>query len=281
MVGVDVAVEVGERQLGDVLVGEADALQHRHHGLGRPAVEERELHVGQDERMVALCDQQRGARVERRRLERTAVDDAGARRERVDPDAGPRGVGERQPGDHPQRDPAVTFGIVEQLDRALGHGRVPGDRVHDLAVLRRGTDERLDDRGVTRIELGRGVVLVVERREHDTFRGELGDRRMPRRPCEAERLRVEGGTRRGHEQIDPARPEPDDDDPARLPHAANPSVRGPAASPARPGSAPRRRARCSDPTSRSAGSPRRPRRGPGRAQSGSRPARPATPEAGR
>ena len=49
--GVDrVAVELRERDHGDALVGQAEALEHRDRRVGIEVLEQRELHVGEHER---------------------------------------------------------------------------------------------------------------------------------------------------------------------------------------------------------------------------------------
>ena len=59
VIGLDGAVELGQLDGRDQLVGEAEALQHRDRRGRVEMLEQRELHVGQHERVVALRDQHR------------------------------------------------------------------------------------------------------------------------------------------------------------------------------------------------------------------------------
>ena len=109
---------------------------------------------------------------------RRAVDDARVAVHRIDAEAHPREVGERHPGDQHHVDGGIG---AQQRHRALGDRGAPGHRVHHLAVLVRGGDETRRDLRVRRLEIGGGVVDVVERRERHPVGGEVVDRGMPQR----------------------------------------------------------------------------------------------------
>ena len=135
--------------------GRPEALQHDDGRRRIEALEQLQLHVRQDERAVALGDQQRS--VARRRVDREVapVDHPGAV-ERVDTEARPGELRERQPGnDHDFErvapvDAAGASTLMEERDRALRDDRAPRHRVHDLAVARRELGEARDDPGVDR-----------------------------------------------------------------------------------------------------------------------------------
>ena len=102
VVGVDVAVEVGERR----------ARRRARRGDRRAAAPSPTVSGGRAARAARASRRTRTSGWSHCAIssgapessvdgvERTAVDDPGARRQRVDPEARPRGVGERQPGDH-------------------------------------------------------------------------------------------------------------------------------------------------------------------------------------
>ena len=128
---------------------------------------------------------------------------------RVDAEPVPREVGERQPG----HDLDLDARGAQQHDRALGNRRAARHRVHDLAVLVRRFDHTRRDRRVHGVEVVAAVVEQVERLERDAFASELIDRRMARRAHVAHRHPLERGARRGQQQVDAGRTEPDHDDP--------------------------------------------------------------------
>ena len=66
MVGCHVAIEVGERDVGDALVGEPEVGEHRHGRVRREGFEEHELHLREHRSTVALRDQQRPRETGRR-----------------------------------------------------------------------------------------------------------------------------------------------------------------------------------------------------------------------
>ncbi len=96
VVGVDPAVELRERHLLDALVGQAQSLEHGDRRFGVEVFEQRELHVGEHERVIALRDEQRAGELDR--VDSACVDDAPTARHRVDAHARPRQLRERQPG---------------------------------------------------------------------------------------------------------------------------------------------------------------------------------------
>ena len=160
MIGFDVAVEVRERELDDVLVGQAEPLQHRDPMVGRRDLEQRELHVGEHEARVGLRDEHRARETGRVDAERARVDDAHTA-ERVDAEARPREIGERHAGD----DLDVDVRGAQQQHRALGDVRTARHRVDDFAVRVRGVDDVRRDRAVHRVEVVARVVQPVERLE--------------------------------------------------------------------------------------------------------------------
>ena len=139
VVGLDrAAVELLERDHRDLLVGEAEALQHRDRRVGVEVLEQRELHVGQHERVVALRDQEPAARARRRRwrARRRRARRRPSGRRRAAPTRGRRTT-------RPRPVPPRRVGIgAQQRDRALGDRGTARHRVDDLAVLVRGGDQR-------------------------------------------------------------------------------------------------------------------------------------------
>ena len=120
-----------------LLVGQPEPLQHGDRRRRVEVLEQRELHVGQHERAVALRDQQRAG--ELGEVDGAAVDDARVTLHRVDAEAHPGEIGERDARDQHEVDVRV---VAQQRDRALGDGRAARHRVHHLAVLAGGVDER-------------------------------------------------------------------------------------------------------------------------------------------
>ena len=196
-------VELRERHPLDAFVGQAQPLEHRDRRVWVEMLEQRELHVGEHERMVALRDEHRAGELDR--VDRTRVDDAPLTRHRVDPDARPRELREREPGHDVELDPP----LAQQDDSAFGDRGVAGDCVRG-AMLRGGVDEQRDHLRVGRLEIGRGVVDVIERREGHPLGFELGDRRMTAGPHEAHGCRLERVARGGQQVVGPRGSEPDD-----------------------------------------------------------------------
>src|SRR5207237_319717 len=62
VVGLDDAVEVLQGDGGDGLVGQAEPGQDRHRRLAGEALQQRQLHVGEHQRGVAVADEQRAGR---------------------------------------------------------------------------------------------------------------------------------------------------------------------------------------------------------------------------
>ena len=129
------------------------------------------------------------------------------------------------PGTTVEAELAGRGALVQQSHAALGDDRVPRHRVQDLVVLGGRGDQRVDDARVHVVDRGGVVVHVVERREGHALGREVVDRRGGA-PCarSAPGPASISARARGHEEIDPGRPEPHDHD-ARH--------RGPGASPAR------------------------------------------------
>ena len=181
-------------------------------------LEERELGVAEHEAVVALGDEHDAAEVERGGGEGTTVDDPGQRRQRVDAETGPGQLGERQAGHHPQVDPAGGRRVVQQRHRAFGDARAAGHRIGDLTVLVGRGEQRRHDVAVHVVEVGRGVVAVVEGADLDAGRDEVGDSRVPGGTHEPGRDRFQRGACRRDEEVGAARAETHDDDPTRRPH---------------------------------------------------------------
>ncbi len=137
-----------------------------------------------------------------------AVDHARVARHRVDADARPREVGERQAGEHADLDLVARGGLVQQHDRALGDRRVPGHRVDDGVAARGRGEQCTHDLGVRRVEVLGAVIGRVECLEHDPLGGELLDRGVARRAHEPSRRR---GDRRRARRGGDDRPPPDRD----------------------------------------------------------------------
>ena len=210
VVGLDVSVDIGQGDGEHLLVGEAEALEHRHFVLGRQRLEERELHLGAHELRIALGNQHRSARPGCVDRERATVDHTRAVH-RVDTQAPPREIDERDTGD--QLD--VDTGRAHELDAALGDRRAAGNGVDDLALLTRGLDHPIGNRGIDRVEIVGAVVEQIERLERDAVTCEVVDGGMTRGAHESDRHALECGARRGQQQVGARGPEPDNDD-ARL-----------------------------------------------------------------
>ena len=162
MVGLDLAVEVVPRHGDDVLVGQAESLDHGEAQVvgqqagapdvavaelaaaGQAAAEraagverlaDGQLHRGQHVDRVALGHQQRAPLPGRLDLEAVAVDHPGADGDGIDPEPGPGQIEERQRREHDGADAVVG---QQELDGALGHHRRAGHGVDDRAVLDRG-----------------------------------------------------------------------------------------------------------------------------------------------
>ena len=227
VVGLDDAVEVLQGDGGDGLVGQAEPGQDRHRRLAGEALQQRQLHVGEHQRGVAVADEQRAGR--EGGGERLAVDRPGAAsRQRVDAEAEPGEVEERQAGD--EDEPLPEPG-PEQRHRLLADGGAAGDGEADVAAVG-GGGESGGDRLVDLGQGGGGVVDGVEALELDALGGEVGHGRVAGGAHEPACCR-HGQERRppgGQEEICPAGTEPDDDNPARagagagrLPRLAHPT----------------------------------------------------------
>ena len=111
-----------------------------------------------------------------------------------------------------------TGGVgAQQRDRALGDHRAPGHRVHDLAVLVRGGDQRVDDLARTRTRGRGGVVDVVERRERHASAARSSTAGWRSVRANRRGAAVERGARRRQEVVGAGRTEAHDDDPVRAP----------------------------------------------------------------
>ena len=214
-------VEVAERNSLDTLVRTAEPLQHGHGMIAVEHVEQRELHVREHEHGVALRDQQPPTRTGRVDGERATVHDpSDTTVERIDPGGGPGKIGERQPGHDAQCDVGVSRagtgdGRTQHRDGALGNGRVAGHRVEHLAVLDRRGKQRGHDRRVDPIEIGLGVVTVVEALERHARRREFVDGRVAGGPHEADGCCRDRVARRRHDQVGTGRPQTNNGDNTR------------------------------------------------------------------
>ena len=158
VVGLDGAVELAPRRLGDLLLGCPESLQD-HHPLVAVGLLGGELDVRQDPAGVGVGDQQRSCRPGRGGGEVVTVDQPDAGLDGVDAEARPDQVEERHRREHVDGHPAVA---AQQLDRTLQHERRTGDGVQDVAVLGRRRHERLDDRRVDVVVPRRRLVEAVE-----------------------------------------------------------------------------------------------------------------------
>ena len=204
------AVELLERDHGDLLVGQTEALQHRDRRVGAEVLEQRELHVGEHELVVALRDQQPTARA-RPKFDGAAVDDPRVAVHRDRRRAAPT-RGRRTTPPRPVRRSTVAIG-AQQRHRALGDRRTPGTAYTTspcacAAATRRATISRV--RG---LEVVGGVVHVVERRERHAGGGQVVDRGMAQRARESVRRRQQRGARDRQEVVGTRRSEADGDDP--------------------------------------------------------------------
>ena len=150
----------------------------------------------------------------------TVHDPGGTAVERIDPGGGPGKIGERQPGHDAQCDVGVGRvgtgdGRAEHRDGALGDGRVARHRVEHVTVLDRRGEQRRHNRRVHAIEIGLGVVTVVEALERHARRGEFVDGRVAGGPHEADGCCRDRVARRRHDQVATGRPQTDDGNPTR------------------------------------------------------------------
>ena len=176
VVGLHGAVELHPLDGGDRLLGQAEALQHDHR-LRRRVVH-RQLDGGEDVDAVALAHQQRTGRARCLGREALAVDQAHPGRQRIDAEAGPGEVEEREGGLDPHLHPALA---PQQFDRPFGHQRGAGHRVGDTALGDGLGHQPLDDRRVHALQRGRPLVHLVEA----AMRAECRDRRVAPRADEA------------------------------------------------------------------------------------------------
>ena len=158
MVGLDGAIEVGPRRLDDAFVGGAEALQDRHRFAAVGPLD-RQLDVREHPVGMGVGDQQRTVLTAGGAGELVPVDEAHAGLDRIDAEARPGDVEERQRRQHVAPDPLVGS---EQRHRAFEDERRPGDGVEDLGVLGGTGDEPLDDLGIDVGEALGGFVDVVE-----------------------------------------------------------------------------------------------------------------------
>jgi hypothetical protein len=159
--------------------------------------------------LVALPDEQRAHLAGRLHHEPATVDQAHPQLDRVDPEAGPGQVEERQRRQHLD----VEVGVGEQLlDGPLGHHRGAGHQVEHLAPvgsrLDRGGPDGGHDRGVQLVERGGLLVDGVEvlGLGHGRRRG------MTARAEEPARDALDRGEGAGGQEIGAGGPQPGHDD---------------------------------------------------------------------
>ncbi len=214
MVGFDLAVEFGQRDAAHPLVLEAEALEHGHRRVGGQHLEEDELYVRQQQARVALRDQERPVSHDGVGGQRARVGDPRTGH-RVDSEPGPRQLGEREPGDDLEGDVAPDGRVPQELDGALGDGRVAGHRVRDLAQCRGPVEQLGRDALVHLGDVAGRVVVAVEAAELDPGGGELLDGGMAGGANVPVRDVLERPARGREEEVRARRPEPHDDDAAR------------------------------------------------------------------
>jgi hypothetical protein len=211
VVRLDVAVERFERDRHHLLGREPEPLEDRHRRVGRESLEQHQLHVGEQQPVDAMADEQRAVQPGGVEPEGLRVHEARTVH-RVHAQARPREIDEGQAGDDLHGDLAPTLGVAKQRDRPLGDRRVPGDGVADLPVLARRGDELVGDAAVEALEVLRRVVAVVEGRELELVAAELLDRGVARGAHVAVRdVRELGAGLREHE-VDARGSEADHDD---------------------------------------------------------------------
>ena len=149
VIGLDVAVELRERDRDDVLVGKTEPLQHGDLVLGGSDLEQRELHVREHE---PACRTARSASAHP--CPAASIANARASTTRTPPSGSmPRRAHARSAKDTPGTISTSTFAAAQQLNRLLRDVRTAGHRVHDLAVRVRGVDDIRRDRAVHRVEV--------------------------------------------------------------------------------------------------------------------------------
>ena len=142
VVGLDRPIEVGELDRGDALVGEPEPLQHRDRRRGIEVLEQRQLHVGQHEGVVALRDEQR-ARELPSSIAR-AVDHAPSRAIGSTPTATTRG--RRQAHRSPRRSTSPhAAGLVQSCDGTFSNWQLQ-HHVDEAASPAGAADTAVEDR---------------------------------------------------------------------------------------------------------------------------------------
>ena len=112
VVGLDVPVEVGERDGAHLLVVETEMAQHCHRRVGGKDLQEHELHVREQQARVALRDEDRPAADRVLGGDAASIGETGAGH-RVDAEPGPRQLGEREAGNELQHDVAALGGAPQ------------------------------------------------------------------------------------------------------------------------------------------------------------------------
>ena len=160
---------------------------------------------------IALCDEHRAAFASRLDHEPVTVDDAHTALDRIDAEADPREIEERQRRHHRDVDPRIG---EEQFHRVLGDEWRAGHRVEHGARCDRSGDEALDDGRIHLVHHRCGLVDIVEARGVD----DCGRRRMAPGAHESDRGGLDGAQRAGGEEVGVAGTETDHHDARSVGH---------------------------------------------------------------
>ena len=189
------------------LVGQPEALEHDDVG----AVVDGELDVGQHVALVALADEERTALAGRLGREAPAVDQPDAERDRIDAEARPRQVEERQRRQHLHLDARRRRAGARRCARRRPAS--PGTAYSTSPCSAAAATSASTMAAYTSSNESARLVEVVERRRVGARADAAGCRL---RAEVAVRDRVDPRERAGGEQVRARRPEPDDGDPGRL-----------------------------------------------------------------
>ena len=205
VVGLDLAVEIRERDVDDVLVGEPEPLQHG--DLDGRAARPRAARASR-RRARTACRPGRSASV--RPCPAASTPNARASTTRTPPSGSmPRRAHARSANDTPGTISTSTFAARNSSTVFSATFGLPGHRVHDLAVRVRGVDDVRRDRAVHRVEVVACVVQPVERLERDAVGRELLDRRDDARCARtAPATRSNAASAAGRTRSAPAGPSP-------------------------------------------------------------------------
>ena len=216
VVGRDVAVERLERDGRDLLVGQAEALQHDDRRGRVEALEQRELHVRQHERAVALRDQQRSVAGSSAVDREVAPVDHPRAAERVDAEARPGELGERQPGNDHELDVArAARRSCEQRDACAPRPPgCPGTAYTTSPSLAGGSTSASTIPAYTVVEVA-APRRSTSSKDANVRPSASSSATQGWRAVRANRTGAASSdpARRREEEVGSGRPEPDDDDP--------------------------------------------------------------------